>query len=168
MIERLRPRLSFANVISMVALFAALGGGYAVAFSGSGTVQKAGKFGLTSGLQNVRTLKGIGGIRASCDEPSNNITLRFDNNSGKNLRVDQVDYGSGDGTPGFSFTTPGGGFGDNDVTFNDVLRWYVHPQDGSKRPQAEIMIGTQENNSGDAGSNCTRSSVHVLVLNTEE
>jgi hypothetical protein len=168
MLKRFRRYLSPPMVISMIALFVALGGGYALAFVGSGQLQKGGKFGLTSSLQTIRSLDGIGSISASCSEASNDILIRFDNDASKDLRVDQVDYGSDDGTPGFSNTTPGGGFNDITVTFNDVLRWYVHPQDGSKRPQAEIMIGTQESNTGDAGSNCTRSSVHVLVLNTEE
>ena len=37
--QRLRSHLSFANVVSVIALFVAIGGGSAVALSGSNTVQ---------------------------------------------------------------------------------------------------------------------------------
>jgi hypothetical protein len=74
-------------VVSMIALFAALGGGYAVAFSGSGTLQKSATVydAVVENYVPVRTLTGIGSINARCQTGDTTPELSFTNNSGEDL-----------------------------------------------------------------------------------
>ena len=74
----------------MIALFAALGGGYALAFSGSGSLQKAAvDHSLGTDFENVRTLTGFGELQARCAKTA--IEIRFNNTSGSliNFRGEQ-------------------------------------------------------------------------------
>jgi len=167
-VQRILSRLSYANVIATIALFAALGGGYAVAFSGSGTLQKAyfdDFTNPTTPFTTVRTLTGIGSLQANCANPGTNpdIDLRIHNTSDRayGFRISSDDDDS--------VTGPSGVEGDSDsapfelAPSSDYLHLYVYAL-RNKRPQIDIQVNMEE---GDL-SCASGSSVSVLALNTEE
>jgi hypothetical protein len=152
-------------VVATIALFAALGGGYATAFSGSGTVQKGALSGAgipSASFATARTLTGIGSIQVRCDTTATDMIVRFHNSSGVTLLASNHRTGAN----GTSF---GPGFVDNgdDVDLrlgsvgNDTIRFHIHEQ-GDKRPQAEVLVTT------DMRDACNPRHINVLALNTEE
>jgi hypothetical protein len=154
-------------VVSVIALFVALGGGYAMAFSGSGTLQKGGmNLPDANSYSVVRTMTGIGEVQGKCFSGSGGTALiRFKNTSGKNLTF------SGGGLEGGDPTSPnsvGNGQTSSDllVTAGSAVKtgmYHVSPTDGSKSPQANVQVSVEANNG------CTDSpSVHALVLNTQQ
>lgn len=154
-------------VVATIALFAALGGGYATAFSGSGTVQKAGKLGLTATPQDVRTLTGIGAIGANCTTGPDELRVSLRNNSGQGLGLTGTDT-TGSVTQFAELASSN--------TFNQVgevettgdsgapvgLNLHISPVNGTKRPQADVQVTYKHT------GNCSTSYVEVLALNTEE
>jgi hypothetical protein len=167
MARRILSRINSAHVIATIALFAALGGGYAMAFSGSGSLQKAGEVGIagSSGgatVDEVRTLTGIGAIGAGCDTTSSgDILIYMRNSSGVPLYV----FGTDPAAPGLPAFVPA----DNDyraidavTTGTDSIDLHVVQNDGTKRPQAHIQIATVKTGL------CSESSVQVLALNTQQ
>jgi hypothetical protein len=158
MARRILSRINGAYVIATIALFAALGGGYATAFSGSGTVQKGALLDIPNGAVTVRSLTGIGAIKASCSGGMPSVA--FTNTSGETLRVGYIGLGGNN-----SFDVNGSGDSENlDVEVDNFNTMYVHlsPRDGSKRPQADVQITALDTN------DCATSSVAVLATNTEE
>jgi hypothetical protein len=171
MLRKIRRRISPAAVISIIALFAALGGGYATAFSGSGTLQKENEIGLPSDgttYETIRSLTGIGSIQATCsgsNPPSVKVRLR--NTSGEALRA-FVDEGDGGQNPetlsdaGVANNTNEAGHPANQSNGLGRLSYHIWPDDGSKRPQANVAVSVY------APSTCSAAQVAVLALNTEE
>lgn len=169
--KRLRRYLNPPMVIATIALFVALGGGYAAAFSGSGTLQKANVTGLSNDeneYTTVRTLTGIGTIIARC--PNTGLTeITFTNTSGKVLVMESTFSHEGEASVPSS-----GGINPNETTgftmpssTNDwLLHWYIQPAlgvpAGSKSPQANIHISVFTD------TNCGGSRVAVLALNTQQ
>jgi hypothetical protein len=158
MLKRLRPRLSFANVMSSIAVFLALGGGYATAFSGSGTVQKGALLNIPNGAVTVRSLTGIGAIKASCSGGSPSVAL--ENTSGEQLAVGGVGI---DDYIGFGIEDGESENLDPEVDGFNEMNVHISPGDGSKRPQADVQITAD-----DGADTCATSSVAVLATNTEE
>jgi len=161
-------RLTYARVVGVLAiLLIALGGGYSLAFSGSGTLQKGNKVGFTANVDEpIRTIGGIGALLGNCS-PGGNMGIRLENSlASKDMvaftdRFDENDslfpvarVGIADGnTEELQLVNPAGTAG--------VLRVHVFSADGSKRPQAKLTVGVV-----DAG-NCSTSQVSVLDLTTE-
>jgi hypothetical protein len=88
MISKLRKRLNPSLVIATMALFAALGGGYATAFSGSGTLQKANAIPTVDTFTDLRTLNGFGTLQHECvTGDGGRVDLRFVNTSSHNMLV---------------------------------------------------------------------------------
>jgi hypothetical protein len=138
-------------------VFAALGGGYATAFSGSGTLQKGSRF-LTGTLTDVRTLTGTGSIKANC--ASGSPAIRFDNTSGKPMNLKGT---STDGELTSEGIASGSSFQfDGDVTGLSTYNLHLSPADGSKAPQLDVQVTAKDTN------NCATSYVTVLALNTQQ
>jgi hypothetical protein len=149
-------------VVSVIALFAALGGGYATAFSGSGTLQKAKVTGLPDAagtFTTVRTLTGIGSIQASCTGGA--VTVRFHNGSGAEL-ISDLDDGAEDPV---TLDLLNGENHDAAAVAgdDDLFRYHIYPvAPDDKQPQADVSVAAFENGT------CSAAEVTVLALNTEE
>jgi hypothetical protein len=159
MARRILSRINSAHVIATIALFAALGGGYATAFSGSGTVQKGADLNLPSSPTVVRSLTGIGSIKAQC--VTGDVTIFFENTSGKTLNV----FGTGlDENTELADVASGSGnqFVDASVLGTNSINLHISPVNGTKTPQADVQISAKRTN------NCTTSYVTVLATNTQE
>jgi hypothetical protein len=164
MLKRIRPSIGSAHVIALLALFVALGGGYTVAFSGSGTVQKAKVVGFaTPGFKTVRTLTGIGSVKASCDESTDTVSIQItdDATNPPDNMVAHV-FRESD-KEDFHFQL------DSTLTaeLKDTHRYHLFRADGStaKRPQADVVVSVTTE---DGEPVCPLVEVAVLVLNTEE
>ena len=98
MIDRIRQRLTYANVVATLALFAAVGGGAVAAVGGSGGTVRVGavKPGTFPGTK-VLGLAGVGVLRAECFK--GNTGGQWTNRSGKPQTV-TVDVGSSAPTVG--------------------------------------------------------------------
>jgi hypothetical protein len=163
--------------VATLALFLALGAGYAAAFSGSGKLQKGTVVGLPSDgtTKLVRTVTGVADVRTSCevhhldpDDPS----VRIKNTSGHELNL-------------FSDKLVGGTTNVNDFEHDllapgekldfplipdpgsqsdpgSLLRFYLSKTDGTKRRQADISVTLVDTD------DCTTSQVSVLALTTEQ
>lgn len=163
--------------VALLALFVAIGGGYAMAFAGSGTLQKGAKQGFEENgdFEQVRSLTGIGAIDASCSGPGTAITVKFRNTTGKHMVWDAFRSTPGVVPNGFSsmsgsvppddyFQTPLVGYSDGsggDTLFNVTL----NPADGTKTPMAHLQIVVWP---GEAVSQCGVARVAVLALNTQQ
>jgi hypothetical protein len=163
MLKRIRPSVGSAHVIALLALFAALGGGYATAFSGSGTLQKGSVGDLNSSFVNFRTLTGIGELQAACAVGPDDTEVRVHNSSGEDLYMSFSGDVAGktvvsDGADSSEINLPG--------TTNTV-RIHLWPFDESKSPQADILVSTKGPMAGDC-SGSTNSAATALVLNTQE
>lgn len=172
LLSRFRSRLDFATVASVIAIVAVLGGSGAIAFSGSGTLQKANKLGIlnsTTNFEMIRTLNGIGSVEAQCrvDGANDSVTVRLNNNTDNILSIPQFSYAAGLG-----FTSGIISPGDQQVfQFNTSLgaqtfRIHIGRTGGldAKVPQADLIL----NATPPAGDSCTTAQVAVFVLNTEE
>ena len=170
MLNRLRLP-SPAMAVATIALFVALGGGYATAFSGSGSLKKSGEIGINNSFpgETVRTLPGIGAIRAFCDdgggESFRSTEISLLNNSGETLTaVGELTVGEEE----FAVNVPSNNFPGEFLASNhpndplDTATFHVSPANGSKRPQADVQVTLDEGNS------CANARVSVLALITEE
>lgn len=159
----LKPRLTFANVISLIALFAALGGGYAIAFSGGGSLDKVRVTGLSSDYQKVLELPGIGPLKAKCEGEAE-VTVKIKNET--------------DGDDALLTNQERGGFGyvqgslnpgeatEEKFTFNGWVQMYMHSRErDDKRPQIRFDYSVE---AGSSLGTCDIASISVLVLSTEE
>jgi hypothetical protein len=156
MLKQLRRHLNPPLVVATIALFAALGGGYATAFSGSGTLQKGARLGIPFESTDIRTLTGIGSIQARCR--FGDFELFFKNTSGKQLRMIGQQASSGTVNSG---STTGDLFNDAASPGTDYHQ-SIAPIDGSKAPQASIEFQIADANE------CSDSRITVLALNTQQ
>lgn len=156
MLQRIISRVHPATVISTIALFVALGGGYAAAFSGSGSLQKGALKDIPSGAVPVLKLTEIGAIKAACSGGSPSVA--FKNTSGETLRVGLIGQ---DGNLQFDFTNGNTDNLDPDVADLNTMYAHISPVDGTKRPQADVQITAFDTNV------CANSSVTVLATNTQ-
>ena len=161
MFRSITSRITPSSVIATIALFVALGGGYAVAFKGSGTVQKGALLNIPAEFTTVRSLTGIGSIQAACLDSNPDVpSIYFRNTSGETLNA----FGTGlDGDVELVNVDSGQTvtirFG---VVDRDSINLHISPVDGGKRPQADVQISAHDTN------DCTTSYVTVLVTNTQE
>jgi hypothetical protein len=180
--QKILSRLSYGNVVATLALFFALGGGYAVAVTGSGTLQKGALRGIPfpeTSPGEVKKLTGIGTLKAWCDEPGGvprgTVGLDLKNNSGEALTLlwTMVDHGEAHKFPAevssgneyvgvgettdsiYPFTT-----GPSHYTLN------IFPADATKAPQATLWVEVTP--PGPGGTCATTASVIVLALNTQQ
>jgi hypothetical protein len=144
-------------VIATIALFAALGGGYAVAFSGSGSLQKGALKNIppTTATPIVRSLTGVGSIHAACiNSNPDDVRFYFLNNSGETLAI----RGEGQG-----HTVPSGDIsGDMGTDSTGQFVGHISPVDGTKAPQVSLQVSVFDTN------DCTTSVIDVLALNTQQ
>lgn len=152
----LRRKLSLANVAASLAVFLALGAGYASAFSGSGTLQKGSLRNIPAQNKVVRELTGIGSIMARCQP--NDLRVVFRNQSGETLQMGLVT-----GSQFLPEPIPHGMDGTVSPAADSHFRYHIYPVDGDKRPQADISVTIF-----DDAEDCATSQVSVLALNTEE
>jgi hypothetical protein len=157
--RRILSRINSAHVIATIALFAALGGGYAAAFSGSGSLQKENEIGIdTANYETIRSLTGIGSLQAKCS--GTQTTLRFHKaGSVEDLRlwVEQ----SGKALNATSVTSPS--FNDHDITDVagvDEITYHAFPADGTNRPQVKLWVSVAEDL-------CSATQVSAMALNTQ-
>jgi hypothetical protein len=169
MLQPLISRLSPATVISTIALFVALGGGYAMAFSGSGSLQKAAKGGgiSTTQFETIRTITGIGSLQAKCNEFTGSLLVRVRNTSGEPLRsyMDVIGSDGPNGTGHFPSAMANNSFdleGGHQMGSVDTFRYHIWPDDGSKSPQADMTVSSVRHGL------CPISGLAVLVLNTQQ
>jgi hypothetical protein len=173
--EQLGTQLTYARVMATLAIaLVALGSGYSLAFSGSGTLQKGGKQGITTGTDTIRTVSGVGSVTATCDPDGlgsgpQDLRLRLVNGSGETLSayVYRARTGSGVAADPLTFSIPDAGIIDPvdaalPAEVGEHIRIHVFPADGTKRPQAEILVSANTNSEG-----CSNDTVHVLDLTTE-
>ena len=158
----LKPRLTFANVVSLIALFAALGGGYAIAFSGVGSLAKARVTGLGPDYQKILDLPGIGPLKAKCEGDGDaEVTVRIKNQTDGDdaLLTNQEHAGFGYHLGSLS---PGETI-DETFEYNGWVQMYMHSREtDDKRPQIRFDYSVE------AGYTCDIASISVLVLSTEE
>lgn len=157
MLKRLRHHLNPALVISVIALFAALSGGYALAFSGSGQLQKA-KFTPTATMADARSLDGFGVIRLQCDGPNNEVEFEFENTQASSVIIRTYSQNENDfSSSSLGTLATGGG-----QTFPGVetTTFHIYRNDTSKA----AVTGTIT--SAAAGNLCSSSS--ILALNSVE
>jgi hypothetical protein len=152
MLNRIISRVHPATVISTVALFVALGGGYALAFSGSGSLQKGALFGIPGDGTPVRSLTGVGEVQALC-ESGGDIKVWFNNH-----RTEQLRYGPNVVIPAQFFTPDLY----DDTGGSDDLEFHISPADADKAPQLDVLVRVDDTN------NCATSAVYVLALNTQQ
>jgi len=163
MLKRFTPRLSFANVMSSVAVFLALGGGYATAFSGSGTLQKAAEDGIAQTFEDIRSLNGFGVLQAQCDTVEDDIDYRFNNTTGKSIKIRGLAWDSANQADATVMS------GDMSSTFDsadvsNTLEFHLSKPAEGVKAQADLMV----TNTGPIGDNCTTAKLRVLALNTQE
>jgi hypothetical protein len=127
--------------------------------AGSGTLQKGSLEGIPSippdDYALVRAVTGVGTIKAAC--VSGNPNLRVQNTSGETLRIfiDRLDA--------FDTVELNNNGARIDAASQDtVFKYHVFPADGSKRPQADIVVSVDHTGS------CATSQVSVLNVTTEQ
>jgi hypothetical protein len=168
MLKRLRLP-SPAMVVALMALFAALGGGYATAFSGSGTLQKAAVDGLSTEFETVRTLKGFGTFKARCDVVQDEVEYAIRAPADKSIqyRVSRI----GLGTP----ANTGGGIGTGDLeaiplgSGSAVGGLLIHLSNtGTLGAKGGVLVAVT--NEGPVTDDCSSAStrVRLMALNTVE
>jgi hypothetical protein len=156
MLKRLRRHLNPALVISVIALFAALSGGYALAFSGSGQLQKA-KFQPPTGtFADARSVEGFGDIRLQCDNPNNDVLFEFENpaDGGPSLILRTFEQNSDDYSS--SVISDGDTAGDQTFPGNENTTFHIFRNDTSK------AVATGSIATAAAGFFCTQASISVL------
>jgi hypothetical protein len=129
--QRIRERLTYANVMSTLGVFLALGGGYAIASSvkGDGRVIQKGKA-VGSDFETVAKVPGVVRVQARC---SGALQISIRNDSGAAI---ELDAGVGNDTdviqilPGVEETYSGDG--------NLVVQAF-RPQ-GNGKPMASLTI----------------------------
>ncbi len=138
MLERIRGRLTYANVVATLAVCLAIGGGVTLAaVNGSGTVKFGGEKGISSeAYETVLSVPGVGKVQALC---SKGTLVRFKNTSGKTLAATVERAAAGDFeedvlADGESLET----FGFFDV---DTLRFHAFRQAASGTPATDITVG---------------------------
>lgn len=162
----LRRHLNPPTVISVIALCAAVGGGYALAFSGSGSVERAKEVGIdNSGFEAVATLTGVGKLQASCSGSGSPVSLRFKNTSGKTLvsrsfQENDGNYESAEPQDGELSDTVSVGIG------AETIHWTLSRAGAAAEPQADMSVTVTPSIGGVAS--CAKAEVAVIATTTEQ
>jgi hypothetical protein len=151
-----RPRPG--SVVATLALFLALGGG-ALAFSGSGTLQKANEIGIAVGTTGddaevIRTVAGTANIEAYCN--GGTVNLGTKNTSGKTQMrsrrfSNEFDVVGPDPNNTERFEP---------YSADELVVFHFSPGNGSKAPQASVTVSI------DHTGNCATSRVAVINVST--
>jgi len=159
MLKRLRRHLNPALVISVIALFVALGGGYAVAFKGSGTLQKASAV-PTSSDTNLRSLNNFGTLQHRCDGSGTIISLN--NTTNNSVLLSRFDENNG------SYNTATVSAGNKTQLYELVdgipiknVRFHLWKATPTNKAQVDVVIS-----GGSINPVCLQTK--VLALNTQE
>jgi hypothetical protein len=183
MVARLNRWLRRPAVISAVtaaAIASVLTAGFAGAFSGSGSLQKAAVSGLPGQLETFRVLTGVGNLRVVCQTTETNTSadFYFKNKSGKKLAVSSTFVKRIFSTNQMDLfqeyvEVPNGQLRLIDQATPDGptrYRWHIYPVNGSKRPQvgADVVGVVAQFDPENQPSGCAASSVTFMGLNTEE
>jgi hypothetical protein len=154
-------------VVATIALFAALGGGYATAFSGSGTLQKAALDGPDTSFETVRTLNGFGTLKARCDTGDDEVEYALHNTtiSPIEYRVSRIGAGVAASQAG---TVSGGNetalaIGSGSAAGGLIIHLSKTATPGTK---AQVLLAAT--NEGPVANECTQTRVRVMALNTVE
>jgi hypothetical protein len=153
MFKQVRSRITPATVISTIALFAALSGGYAVAFSGSGSLQK-GADTPGAAFTDVRTLTDFGALQHQCNGTGDGVNLRF-RNSGSTPLVALDQFGNQWDVPANGVSNvfgPVAAFQENEIHLTKV-----------STGKAQVVINVMVNSNG---TDCF--ATKVAALNTQE
>jgi hypothetical protein len=160
-------RLTYANVVATLALIVALGGGAAMALSGSGSVKSA-NIATPEFEESTRLMRldGIGKLRVACDEVGL-VGVHLRNNSGKKLVVTRIAANE-------SFTNPGAYYYWNEIPDGEsegiggigggkgshATSWFsIFPAGDADRPQASLIVNVERD--------CVDGKVSVLATSTE-
>jgi len=138
--NRISRHLNPGTVIGTIALFVALGGGYATAFSGSGTLQKANKQPIPA-LTELRSLNGFGILRhfGTCNSGVfSGVNINFENTTSRPVVVHSFNEENGtDATE-----TVGVGENENVITLgavNTTVRLHLW-KGGSGLPKNQVDV----------------------------
>jgi hypothetical protein len=174
MIRGVRGKITSAHVIATIALFAALGGGYAVAFSGTGSLQKAAVDGLPESFVDVRSLTGFGALQARCDVAQNQTEIRFHNSSSSVVEM-RGEIVPGDASSGRSYTVaPGEESSALELSGGEAgvaeARFHLYRSfETTSKAQVDLTIAAQRPGVGVGDPvDCDNSAVRILALNTQQ
>ena len=152
-------------MISVIALCAAIGGGYALAVSGGGSVERGKEVGITGAYETVAVLTDIGRLRAACDGTGSPVSVAFKNTSGRKLvsrtfEENAGDYSSRELADGETSIALAIGLG------AETIHWHISPAGASATPQADMSVTVTPSIVG--SPSCTKSEVAVIATTTEE
>jgi hypothetical protein len=158
-------KLTYANVVSTIALFGVLAGGYAVAFKGQGSLQRTNIANpVEDGEGRLVKLRGIGQLRVGCSA-SGITTLFLQNNSGRTLEWSMIR--SRDDTEALDWPREEvadgtrGAFGIAGPVANKTQHWLSIAALGkSPRPQVMGVIN--------ADRGCETGRTSAMLISTEE
>lgn len=162
----MRRHLNPPTVISVIALCVAVGGGYALAVSGTGSLERAKEVGITdAGSETVAVLTGIGRLKAGCEGTGSPVSLSFKNTSGgtvvsRSFEENADDFASrelGDGEESVPVAVGVGG---------ETIHWVVSPAGAAARPQADMSVTVTPSIAG--SPSCAKSEVAVIATTTED
>jgi hypothetical protein len=164
---RIKPKLTYANVVASIALFGVLAGGVAVAVKGSGAKPSLLRAGIaTPSLEQQRSLlklRKIGQLRIHCGG-SGILTLHVRNRSGKRLQVSSLKSNDGGGVDGSRMEVADGETGQLGLAgplVNSPTSWIsIAPVGKAPRPQAMAVVN--------ATRGCETGRVTAIGLSTEQ
>ena len=159
----LRHRPSPGTVLGTIAVFIALGGGYATAFTGSGSLQKAALDPVSTSFEDARSIKGFGMLEARCDGAETEVEYRFDNTGSNAFIIEATQDGTyqnhdsiGPGEQSDPYETGGSGA---------TVKFYLwRNQDGAKA-QADV---TAHHTGPFLACASDGAKARILVLNTQQ
>lgn len=164
MLKRLRPSIGSAHVIALLALFAALGGGYATAFSGSGTLQKGALDGVSTTYEDLRTLNGFGTLQVLCNTSSDLMGYRIDNTTNNDIHFRFFREANtplaDDGIVPSDAQSSGYESADN----SGAVRFHLFKVIDGTKAQVDLVAS----NYGPFADSCGTADVRVMALNTQE
>jgi hypothetical protein len=155
------------TVIAVIALCVAVGGGYALAFSGSGSLERAKENGIDdAAFENVATLTGIGKLQASCEGNGSPILLRFKNTS--NIKLVSRAFGENAGEYTASSANRSGGI-TSTVSVGvgaETVHWVLSPASERNDPHADMSVTVTPSIVG--MSSCEQAEVAAIATTTEQ
>jgi hypothetical protein len=160
MFNRVKPHLTYANVMVTLLAFVVLTGGFALArVSGSGDVKFGGHKGLSGTFDTIVTAPGVGKIQANCNKAT---FIRFKNSSGTGLNYRRFEESTGDYSKGSLGTgdTLGEVPPNADVSYE--LHVFHEGNNNSGPPMADFVFSGE-----DVLSACDNASVVAQVVSKD-
>ncbi|MGI9019867.1 MAG: hypothetical protein ACR2G3_04075 [Solirubrobacterales bacterium] len=162
----MRNHFNPPTVISVIALCVAVGGGYALAVTGSGSLERAKEVGVTeTGSETIVALTGIGRLKAACEGTGSPVSLSFKNTSGgtvvsRSFEENADDFASGELADGETSVPAAVGVG------GETIHWVVSPAGAAARPQADMSVTVTPSIAG--SPSCDKAEVAAIATTTEE